>query len=108
MAEGEDIKLKDNVVVIGGGNVAVDAAMTALRCGASDVKMACLECWEEMPASPWELEEAEAEGIKLVLNTVATRIQGDNGRVEGMECARSRQLSRIDQMEMETIITADA
>ena len=38
-------------MVIGGGNVAVDAALTALRCGAVDVKMACLEGLDEMPAN---------------------------------------------------------
>ena len=50
------------VVVIGGGNVAMDVARTARRQGAK-VTLICLESREEMPASPWEVEEAEHEGI---------------------------------------------
>lgn len=54
VAEGEDIHLKDRVIVIGGGNVAVDVALSAMRCGATnEVTMACLECREEMPAHEW-------------------------------------------------------
>ena len=44
-----------------------------------------------------DAEEAEGEGIKLVLKTVATRILGETGHVTGMECAQSRKLSRIDE-----------
>jgi len=85
VAEGEAVKLKDNVVVIGGGNVAVDVAMTARRCGATDVKMACLECWEEMPASPWELEKAKAEGIEIMPSWGPDKIISANGSVTGMD-----------------------
>jgi NADPH-dependent glutamate synthase beta subunit-like oxidoreductase len=85
VAEGEDVNLKDNVVVIGGGNVAVDVAMTARRCGATDVKMACLECLEEMPASPWELEEARAEGIEVMPSWGPDKIISEDGRVAGMD-----------------------
>ncbi len=90
VAEGEAVKLKDNVVVIGGGNVAVDAAMTARRCGAAHVKVACLECLEEMPASPWQLEEARAEGIEIIASRGPGRIIMEDGNVTGMdlvECA---------------------
>ncbi len=88
VAEGEEIKLKDRVVVIGGGNVAVDAAMTALRCGASDVKMACLECWEEMPASPWELEEARAEGVAIMPSWGPDRVISENGHVAHLDLVK--------------------
>jgi heterodisulfide reductase subunit A len=64
--------------------------------GAEEVSLVYRRSRGEIPAYPWELEEAEAEGIKLVLSTVATRILGDDGVVVGMECAASRQLSRID------------
>jgi NADPH-dependent glutamate synthase beta subunit-like oxidoreductase len=53
------------VVVIGGGNVGIDAARIALRKGASRVTIVCLEGPDEMPASPWELEETEKEGIEI-------------------------------------------
>lgn len=85
VAEGEDIKLKDSVVVIGGGNVAVDVAMTALRCGASDVKMACLECLDEMPANPWELEEAKAEGVEIMPSWGPDRVISEDGKVTRMD-----------------------
>ena len=85
VAEGEDVKLKDRVVVIGGGNVAVDVAMTARRCGATDVKIACLECEVEMLASPWELEEAKAEGIEIMPSWGPDRIINKGGKVNGMD-----------------------
>ncbi|UCE54037.1 MAG: FAD-dependent oxidoreductase, partial [Desulfobacterales bacterium] len=70
---------------IGGGNVAVDVAMTARRCGATTVKMACLECLEEMPASPWELEQAKAEGIEILPSWGADRIISEDGAVTSMD-----------------------
>jgi hypothetical protein len=72
-------------VVIGGGNVAVDAAMTALRCGAGDVKMVCLECLDEMPARPWELEEAKAEGVKIMPSWGPDRIITEDGKVTRLD-----------------------
>jgi len=53
------------VLVVGGGNVAIDAARTARRLGAASVDQASLECCEEMPAHDFEVEEARAEGITL-------------------------------------------
>jgi heterodisulfide reductase subunit A len=93
---GRRVQIGKRVAVVGGGITAVDAATTALRMGAEKVSLVYRRSRGEIPAYPWELEGAEAEGIKLVLNTVATRILGENGQVAGMECARSRQLSRID------------
>ena len=54
-----------NVVVIGSGNVAMDVARTAVRLGAGKVRIVCLEKRHEMPASPWEIEEALEEGIEM-------------------------------------------
>jgi NADPH-dependent glutamate synthase beta subunit-like oxidoreductase len=85
VAAGEKIKLKENVVVIGGGNVAVDAAMTALRCGAGDVKMACLECLDDLPASQWELVEAKAEGVEIMPSWGPDRVITEDGKVTGMD-----------------------
>ncbi|MBQ9973134.1 MAG: FAD-dependent oxidoreductase, partial [Firmicutes bacterium] len=62
---GEEVKLSGKVVVVGGGNVACDIARTAVRCGAEEVDMYCLESYNEMPASPDEKAEAEHEGIKI-------------------------------------------
>lgn len=62
---GEDVRVGPKVVVIGGGNVAIDVALTALRQGAKRVDMVCLEKRREMPASPHEIETAVAEGVHL-------------------------------------------
>ena len=53
------------VLVLGGGNVAIDTAMTAVRLGASWVGMTCLEGRSQMPAHVWEVREAEEEGIEV-------------------------------------------
>ncbi|MGC9110276.1 MAG: FAD-dependent oxidoreductase [candidate division WOR-3 bacterium] len=73
------------VVVIGGGNVAVDVAMCARRCGAEAVTMVCLEKRDEMPAHPWEIEEALAEGIKIMPGWGPAAIRGEDGAVAGLE-----------------------
>ena len=62
---GENVKLNGKVVVIGGGNVAIDVARNATRVGASSVNMFCLESRKEMPALDEELEEAISEYITI-------------------------------------------
>jgi len=86
--KGKEISLKERVLVVGGGNVAVDVALTALRLGAKDVTLACLERREEMPANPWEIEMALEEGVKLMNSWGPNRILGDNGKVSGIEFVR--------------------
>jgi len=85
VARGEKVRLKDNVVVIGGGNVAVDVALTALRCGAQAVSMACLESDKELPASVWRIEGAEAEGVKILPSWGPERIISENGRITSLD-----------------------
>ena len=85
VAEGKAVNLMDKVVVIGGGDLAVDVAMTARRCGAGDVKLACLECSEEMPVSRWELEAARAEGIEVMTSRGPDKIISEDGKVTGMD-----------------------
>ncbi|MDP2647185.1 MAG: FAD-dependent oxidoreductase [Desulfobacterales bacterium] len=85
VARGENVRLDEKVVVVGGGNVAVDVALTALRCGAKEVTMVCLECEEEMPAHTWELEDAVAEGVRLMPSWGPHKILSRDGRVAGME-----------------------
>lgn len=82
------IRLPGGVVVIGGGDVAVDAARTALRLGAPDVTIACIETREAMPAHPWEIEDAIAEGVKLLPSTAVKRFVLKDGRVAGFEALR--------------------
>ncbi|MCE5281052.1 MAG: FAD-dependent oxidoreductase [Deltaproteobacteria bacterium] len=81
-------KLGRKVVVIGGGNVAIDVARTARRLGAADVHMVCLECPEEMPAHRWEIEEALEEGITFHTSRGPVEIYGEGGRVSGFRTRR--------------------
>ncbi len=75
------------VLVLGGGNVAIDVARTAVRLGAKKVKLACLESREKMPSHPWEIQEAEDEGIEMFPARSFTKILDDgHGRVAGVEC----------------------
>jgi heterodisulfide reductase subunit A-like polyferredoxin len=72
------------VLVIGGGNVAMDVARTARRQGNPEVTLICLETREEMPASPWEVEEAEHEGVAIVTRWGVKEIQAQGGKVTGL------------------------
>jgi NADPH-dependent glutamate synthase beta subunit-like oxidoreductase/ferredoxin len=85
---GKRIALAKRVVVIGGGNVAMNAAMTCLRLGVRDVQLVCLEKREEMPAHPWECEEALAEGIAIRNSWGPQRILLSGTRVRGVELKR--------------------
>ena len=78
------IKLKGDTVVIGGGNVAIDVARTAVRAGASKVTMLCLESPEEMPAAKDEVEEAKEEGIEVMNGWGPKEILTENGKVKGV------------------------
>ncbi|MGD0626203.1 MAG: FAD-dependent oxidoreductase, partial [Thermodesulfobacteriota bacterium] len=73
------------VLVLGGGNVAMDCARTALRLGAAKVEMACLESREQMPAHPDEVREAEEEGITIYNSRSFKRILDKAGHVAGVE-----------------------
>jgi len=82
---GEDLKTEGKVIVIGGGNVAIDVARTAERIGASEIDMYCLESREEMPALDEEIEEALSEGITSNNSWGPKRILVENGHVVGVE-----------------------
>lgn len=77
----EGVKLSGKTVVIGGGNVAVDVARTALRTGSSDVSMFCLESRDIMPAADDEVTEAEEEGIVVNNSWGPKEILTENGKV---------------------------
>jgi len=82
------IKKPHKVAVIGGGNVAMDAARCALRLGADEVHIVYRRSKAEMPARREEIHHAEQEGIIFDLLTNPTRILGENGRVNAIECIR--------------------
>jgi len=78
-------RLGKEVIVIGGGNVALDCARTALRVGAETVKVVCLESRKEMPSHSWEIEEALEEGIVLMPSLGPKRIITRERCVAGLE-----------------------
>jgi NADPH-dependent glutamate synthase beta subunit-like oxidoreductase/NAD-dependent dihydropyrimidine dehydrogenase PreA subunit len=102
---GYRVDLGDRVVVVGGGNVALDVARTALRepvgtetaafdaarmavrLGARDVRVVALEALSEMPAHGFEIEAAEEEGIRILHRLGPSRVVGDT-HVEGLETIR--------------------
>lgn len=91
------IKVGKRVVVIGGGNVAVDAARTALRLGADEVYIVYRRSEKEMPARVEEIDNAKEEGVKFRFLTNPVRFQGnEKGWVEQMKCIRMK-LGELDE-----------
>lgn len=86
--EGKPLRLHGRVVVIGGGNVAIDSARVAVRLGARDVTVVCLESGEAMPAFRWEVEDAGSEGVKFLTGTAVKKFLLRDGRVYGFEALR--------------------
>jgi formate dehydrogenase major subunit len=81
---GQKVDVTGQVLVIGGGNVAVDAARVAIRLGASEVNLVCLEARDKMPAFAWEVSRAEEEGVKVNCSLGPRKILSKNGRVSGV------------------------
>jgi heterodisulfide reductase subunit A len=85
---GQPLSIGKRVAVVGGGNVAIDAARSALRLGAREVTIVYRRSRAEMPASVWEVEDAEEEGIRFHFLANPIRILGQDGHVAGIECMR--------------------
>jgi NADPH-dependent glutamate synthase beta subunit-like oxidoreductase/coenzyme F420-reducing hydrogenase delta subunit/NAD-dependent dihydropyrimidine dehydrogenase PreA subunit len=88
VALGRNPALGKNVLVIGGGNVAMDVARSARRLGAPNVSMVCLESESEMPAWKWEVDEAVEEGIKINHRWGPKAVKRENGKVLGLEVTK--------------------
>ena len=87
----ESFSLEGDVVVVGGGNVAIDAARISSRCTDAKISMFCLEAREKMPASNEEIEEALEEGIELNCGWGPKEVLEENGHVSGVvfkKCTR--------------------
>lgn len=78
-------QIDKNVLVCGGGNVAMDVALTAVRLGAENVTLVCLEQREEMPATEEEIERALEEGVKLITGRGLKKVVYDGDKVVGLE-----------------------
>lgn len=90
VTKGEEIALGDEVIVIGGGNTAIDCARTAKRLGARSVKLIYRRTKTEMPAEPYEVEEALEEGIEMLFLKAPTKITtAADGRKE-LHCIEMR------------------
>jgi ferredoxin len=85
------------VVVIGGGNVAIDAARTCLRLGCESVTLAYRRTRSEMPADAEEIEQAEEEGIKFKFLVVPTEVAGSDSCVKGLRCLQADLVSKPGQ-----------
>ncbi|MDC0997983.1 FAD-dependent oxidoreductase [Alphaproteobacteria bacterium] len=77
-------KIGKNVVVLGGGNTAMDCCRTAKRLGGEVVKVIVRSPFEEMKASPWEIEDAQNEDIEILNNHVPEKFLVENGKLTGI------------------------
>lgn len=85
---GEDMDIGKNVVVVGGGNVAIDVARTALRKGSDKVFILYRRTKAEMPAAAAEIHHLEEEGVKIEFLAAPVKLHGENGKLTGVECVR--------------------
>lgn len=85
---GKPINARGKVIIIGGGNVAMDAARVSWREGFDEVHILYRRTKREMPASPWEIDAAEHEGIKIQYLVAPIEVLGENGRMTGLKCLR--------------------
>ncbi len=83
---GEKLNLGERVVVIGGGDVAMDAARSALRLGAQEVTLLYRRSRDEMPAHKWDVQEAEEEGIKFLFLVTPRSFISQDGGLRGLQC----------------------
>jgi len=92
----ERVQVGNRCLVIGGGGVAIDCAQHALRRGATQVSIACLESWETMPASASDREDAREEGITFHPSLGPQRIVGRDGKVTGVEFLKVKSVFDAD------------
>lgn len=92
---GEWTKVKERVLIVGGGNVAVDCARSCLRLGFKEVIILYRRSRAEMPAIPKEVEEAEKEGVEIKFLTIPIRVLTKNSKAIGIECLQTR-LEELD------------
>ncbi|MCC7516596.1 MAG: FAD-dependent oxidoreductase, partial [Pseudomonadales bacterium] len=89
-------KIGRRVLVIGGGNTAMDCCRTARRLGGEDVKIVVRSPFEEMKASPWEIEDAQHEGIPFFNNHVPKEYVVENGKLVGMRFEKAEAVFNAD------------
>jgi heterodisulfide reductase subunit A-like polyferredoxin len=101
---GNKTSVKENVIVIGGGNVAMDCARTALRLGGKKVSVVCLESRDKMPAYPWEIEWAQEEGVDVRDAKATQKILAEDGKFAGLELLDVKRMAFVEgRLELETV-----
>lgn len=105
VALGEKVDIGDRVLVLGGGNSAMDAARTAVRLGAKQVQVVYRRTRNEMPANPWEIEEAEEEGVEFLYLAAPIKCEGEDG-VESLVC-QQMELGEPDESGRRKPVPAD-
>ena len=105
VSEGKHIDIGGKVMVLGGGNVAFDCARVALRIGADEVSIACLEREADLPAGRDEIDQGKEEGVILYPSRTCARIVRENGKIKGVEFleVESFSLDEEGNVEIETI-----
>lgn len=89
IAFGKSPQLGKQILIIGGGNVAIDVARSVRRMACENIQMVCMETPEEMPAWEWEIDEMLEEGIKIIHRQGPKAIQlGNSGHVQGLEVVK--------------------
>ncbi len=94
--ENPNLKVGEQVLVIGGGNVAMDVARTARRLGGQQVRAVCLEKRDEMPAWEKDIEESLAEGVTIENSWGPKQVLIEDGRVTGVEFVRCSRVFDMD------------
>ena len=84
VAFGHTSKIGKRVVVLGGGNTAMDCCRTAKRLGGEDVKVIVRSAFDTMKASPWEIEDAQNEDIEILNNHVPKKFLTENGKLSAV------------------------
>ena len=103
VALGDRHKPGRRVVVVGGGNVAIDAARTCLRLGSPEVTIAYRRTRHEMPADEEEVEQAEEEGVRFSFLTIPAKIVGKDGCITGLSCVRAELVRREGSTRMSPV-----
>jgi len=85
---GQEVTVGAHVVIVGGGNTAIDCARTCVRMGASKVSVIYRRSMEEMPADPLEVEDAREEGVEFHFLTQPIEILHDQGKMYGLKCVK--------------------
>ena len=98
-------QIGERVLIIGVGNTAMDCCRTSRRLGGTDIKVIARRSRPYFKASPWELEDAEEEGVEIVENHAPKRFVIENGKLVGMEFDRLRWSEQNGKQKSEVIET---